>query len=134
MGLHPPLPVSTFQGAALSSRCSLSRRRMVAQAGSGTGYFNLYLKSAGYSVVDTNVLPTAGNAISVVAAFLAAGVVDATGARLTMSVIVQLTVMVSNVLLAVWNIPDGAKMFAFFLSYAGSAAQPIIIVSVSLYT
>ncbi|KAH6887546.1 major facilitator superfamily domain-containing protein [Thelonectria olida] len=100
---------------------------MVAQAGSGTGYFNLYLKSAGYSVVDTNVLPTAGNAISVVAAFLAAGVVDATGARLTMSVIVQLTVMVSNVLLAVWNIPDGAKMFAFFLSYAGSAAQPIII-------
>ncbi|KAJ0283621.1 hypothetical protein CBS470a_007236, partial [Colletotrichum nupharicola] len=31
---------------------------MVAEAGSGTGYFNLYLKSEGYSVVQTNVLPT----------------------------------------------------------------------------
>ncbi|KPM37999.1 hypothetical protein AK830_g8553 [Neonectria ditissima] len=66
---------------------------MVAQAGSGTGYFNLYLKAKGYSVVQTNVLPTAGNAISVVSAFLAGGIVDATGARLTMSVIIQLAVM-----------------------------------------
>ncbi|KAJ0310845.1 hypothetical protein Brms1b_008473 [Colletotrichum noveboracense] len=33
---------------------------MVAEAGSGTGYFNLYLKSEGYSVVQTNVLPTIG--------------------------------------------------------------------------
>lgn len=33
---------------------------MVAEAGSGTGYFNLYLKSEGYSVVQTNILPTIG--------------------------------------------------------------------------
>ncbi|KAJ4320923.1 hypothetical protein N0V84_005627 [Fusarium piperis] len=100
---------------------------MVAQAGSGTGYFNLYLKAEGYSVVQTNVLPTAGNAISVVAAFLAGAVVDATQARLTISVIIQLAVVVSNILLAVWYIPNGAKLFAYFLSYVGSAAQPIII-------
>ncbi|KAM5355066.1 hypothetical protein ACJ41O_001712 [Fusarium nematophilum] len=100
---------------------------MVAQAGSGTGYFNLYLKAEGYSVVQTNVLPTAGNAISVVAAFFAGGIVDATGARLTVSVIVQGAVMVSNILLAVWYIPDGARLFAYFLSYVGAAAQPIII-------
>ncbi|KAI8653906.1 MFS domain-containing protein [Fusarium sp. Ph1] len=100
---------------------------MVAQAGSGTGYFNLYLKAEGYSVVQTNVLPTAGNAISVVAAFLAGGIVDATQARLTTSVIIQLAVAVSNILLAVWYIPNGARLFAYLLSYVGSAAQPIII-------
>uniref|UniRef100_A0A8H7N0L7 Major facilitator superfamily (MFS) profile domain-containing protein n=1 Tax=Bionectria ochroleuca TaxID=29856 RepID=A0A8H7N0L7_BIOOC len=100
---------------------------MVAQSGSGTGYFNLYLKDAGYSVVQTNVLPTAGSAISVVAAFLAGSIVDATGARFTVSVIIQLAVLVSNILLAVWSIPEGAKMFAYFLSYVGAAAQPIII-------
>ncbi|KAL2674089.1 hypothetical protein Neosp_012535 [[Neocosmospora] mangrovei] len=100
---------------------------MVAQAGSGTGYFNLYLKAEGYSVVQTNVLPTAGNAISVVAAFAAGMIVDATQARLTMSIIIQLAVVVSNILLAVWYIPNGAKLFAYFLSYVGSAAQPIII-------
>lgn len=33
---------------------------MVAEAGSGTSYFNLYLKAEGYSVVQTNVLPTIG--------------------------------------------------------------------------
>lgn len=33
---------------------------MVAEAGSGTNYFNLYLKAEGYSVVQTNVLPTIG--------------------------------------------------------------------------
>ncbi|KAJ0343702.1 hypothetical protein KNSL1_010051 [Colletotrichum chrysophilum] len=53
---------------------------MVAEAGSGTGYFNLYLKSEGYSVVQTNVLPT-------IAALLA----------------------------------------AFYLSYTGGAAQPVVI-------
>ncbi|KAJ4242840.1 hypothetical protein NW757_011735 [Fusarium falciforme] len=90
---------------------------MVAQAGSGTGYFNLYLKAEGYSVVQTNVLPTAGNAISVVAAFLAGGIVDATQARLTTSVIIQLAVAVSNILLAVWYIPNGARLFAYFLSH-----------------
>ncbi|KAK7420766.1 hypothetical protein QQX98_002570 [Neonectria punicea] len=100
---------------------------IVAQAGSGTGYFNLYLKAEGYSVVQTNVLPTAGNAISVVSAFLAGGIVDATGARLAMSVVIQLAVMVSNIMLAVWFIPDRARLFAYFLSYVGSAAQPIII-------
>lgn len=33
---------------------------MVGEADSGTNYFNLYLKAEGYSVVQTNVLPTIG--------------------------------------------------------------------------
>ncbi|KAI1077758.1 major facilitator superfamily domain-containing protein [Whalleya microplaca] len=100
---------------------------MVAQAGSGTNYFNLWLKWAGYSVVNTNVLPTAGNALSVVAAFSFGIIADATGHRLATIIVVQLLVMLSNVLLSVWNIPTPALLFAFYLSYVGSAAQPIVI-------
>ncbi|KAF5012750.1 hypothetical protein FDECE_1170 [Fusarium decemcellulare] len=124
-----PLTLQAIKGVFLNWRLwvFILPYLMVAQAGSGTGYFNLYLKAEGYSVVQTNVLPTAGNAISVVAAFLAGGIVDATQARLTMSVIIQLAVVVSNILLAVWYIPNSARLFAYFLSYVGSAAQPIII-------
>ncbi|KAI0010795.1 major facilitator superfamily domain-containing protein [Xylariaceae sp. FL0662B] len=100
---------------------------MVAQAGSGTNYFNLWLKWAGYSVVNTNVLPTAGNALSIVAAFTFGMIADATGHRLAMIIVVQLLVMLSNVLLSVWHIPTPALLFAFYLSYVGAAAQPIVI-------
>jgi MFS family permease len=101
----------------------------VAQSGSGTNYFNLYLKAKKYSVTDTNVLPTAGNAISVVAAFFFGIITDRTGHRLWMVIAVQILVLLSNILLSVWNLSTGVLLFAFYLSYAGAAAQPIVIVS-----
>lgn len=107
----------------------IASQRMVAQAGSGTNYFNLWLKWAGYSVVDTNILPTAGSAINLVAAFIFGAIADATGYRLTTLIVIQLLVMVSNILLSVWNIPKAALLFAFYLSFVGAAAQPIVIVS-----
>ncbi|KAF2158613.1 hypothetical protein M409DRAFT_71553 [Zasmidium cellare ATCC 36951] len=100
---------------------------MVALAGNGTNYFNLYLKAEGYSVVQTNVLPTAGNALSVVAALSFGIAADYTGQRLGLSILVQLIVMVSNIILSVWNVPKPALLAAFYLSYAGAAAQPIVI-------
>ncbi|KAI5922270.1 major facilitator superfamily domain-containing protein [Camillea tinctor] len=100
---------------------------MVAQAGSGTNYFNLWLKASGYSVVETNILPTAGNALSIVAAFSFGIIADATGHRLGAIIAVQLLVMLSNILLSIWNIPTAALLFAFYLSYVGAAAQPIVI-------
>ncbi|KAJ9134340.1 Pantothenate transporter liz1 [Pleurostoma richardsiae] len=100
---------------------------MVANASSGTNYFNLYLKKNHYSVVQTNVLPTAGNAIQVVAAFLFGILADRTGKRLYMIIIIEVLVLVSNILLSIWNVQKGALLFAFYLSYCGSAAQPIII-------
>lgn len=101
---------------------------MSAESGSGTTYFNLYLKWAGYSVVQTNVLPTAGNALSIVTAFAFGMITDATGHRLSILIIIQLMVLVSNVLLSVWHIPTPALLFAYYLSYVGAGAQPIVIV------
>lgn len=40
----------------------------------------------------------------------------------------MLAMMLSNILLSVWYIPKGALMFAYYLSYAGSATTPVLIV------
>ncbi|TDZ30104.1 Pantothenate transporter liz1 [Colletotrichum spinosum] len=96
---------------------------MVAEAGSGSGYFNLYLKAEGYSVVKTNILPT------IVSAFAVGWLSDATGNRVLTVVFVQALVLVSNVLLAVWNVPKAALLAAFYLSYTGGAAQPVLLVA-----
>ncbi|KAJ0329260.1 hypothetical protein COL5a_004496 [Colletotrichum fioriniae] len=100
---------------------------MVAEAGSGTGYFNLFLKSEGYSVVKTNILPTIGNAIQIVAAFAMGWLSDSTSSRVLTVVFVQAMVLVSNVILSIWNVPKAALFAAFYLSYTGGAAQPIVI-------
>ena len=101
---------------------------MVANAGLGSNYFNLWLKANHYSVVQTNVLPTAGNVVSVVTAFAFGIYADRTGQRLYAIIAIQLLLVLSNTLLSIWSIPTGALLFAFYLSYISGAAQPIIIV------
>jgi len=44
-----------------------------------------------------------------------------------MLLIIISIVLLSNILLSVWYIPKGAILFANYLSYVGSAAQPIVI-------
>ncbi|TEA12451.1 Pantothenate transporter liz1 [Colletotrichum sidae] len=78
-------------------------------------------------VVKTNILPTIGNAIQIVSAFAVGWLSDATGNRVLTVVFVQALVFVSNVLLAVWNVPKAALLAAFYLSYTGGAAQPVVI-------
>lgn len=129
VAIYRAVLVSAFARYLVMTGLSNNPSRMVANASSGTNYFNLYLKAKKYSVVQTNVLPTAGNAIQVVAAFFFGILADRTGKRLLMIIIIEALVLLSNILLSVWYIPKGALLFAFYLSYAGSAAQPIIIVS-----
>ncbi|KAL1984733.1 hypothetical protein VTN96DRAFT_8766 [Rasamsonia emersonii] len=81
---------------------------MVAEAGSGSDYFNLWLKAEKYDVVLVNTIPSAGNAIST-------------------AIVVCAIVIVANILLSIWHIGKGGLFFAFFLSYTSAAAQPIII-------
>lgn len=44
-----------------------------------------------------------------------------------MVVAIQLLTMFSNILLTVWHIPKSALMFAYYLSYCGSAATLVLI-------
>jgi MFS family permease len=102
---------------------------MVAACHTATGYFNLWLKATGYSVVKTNVLPTAGNAVAIVVTLLWGVLADRTGQRFILITSLLVLMMISNILLSVWDLPKGALMFAFYSSYAGAATTPVLIVS-----
>ncbi|KAH8198393.1 hypothetical protein TruAng_007428 [Truncatella angustata] len=100
---------------------------MVAACHSATSYFNLWLKAAGYSVVEINVMPTGGSALNIVVTIFWGMIADRFGHHYWLITSVQLLMMFSNVLLSIWTIPKAALMFAFYLSYAGSAATPVLI-------
>jgi ACS family pantothenate transporter-like MFS transporter len=106
----------------------IAKFRMVAACHTATSYFNLWLKAVGYSVVEVNYLPTGGNAVAIVVTLLWGILADRTGRYYWLIVSLVLAMMLSNILLSVWYIPKGALMFAYYLSYAGSATTPVLIV------
>lgn len=101
---------------------------LIAACHTATGYFNLYLKAAGYSVVQTNVLPTAGSALAIVVAVLWGMIADKTRRYYQLILGLLFLMILSNILLTVWNIPKSALLFAYYISYAGSATTPVLIV------
>ncbi|KAK9475109.1 major facilitator superfamily domain-containing protein [Dipodascopsis tothii] len=86
-----------------------------------TGYFSLYLEAAGYSVQKRNLIPTGGYALSLVSGYVSANLSDRVGVRWPFIMHSVAWCFVGNLLLAVWNIPAGAKMFAFFCPNVGYA-------------
>ena len=51
----------------------------------------------------------------------------ATNFNATIVVGIELIVIIANIMLSVWSIPKAALLFAPYISYAGLAAQPIVI-------
>jgi ACS family pantothenate transporter-like MFS transporter len=102
---------------------------MVANAGLGPSFFNLWLQAEKYSVVLVNTIPTAGSAIQVVLAVTFGTIADMTGQRKNTANVVNVLTLVTNIILSIWFVPKGVLWFAFFFSYVSSSAQPIIIVS-----
>ncbi|KAH4077259.1 hypothetical protein HBI75_235210 [Parastagonospora nodorum] len=100
---------------------------MVAACHTATSYFSLWLKAAGYSVVKTNHLPTGGSALNIVFSFICGVIADATGQNYWMIVAIQLLMILCNIILSVWDVPKSALMFSYYVSYAGSAATPILV-------
>ncbi|KAK7202907.1 major facilitator superfamily domain-containing protein [Myxozyma melibiosi] len=93
-----------------------------------TSYFNLWLDwltnpdgSSKYSTQQVNLIPTGGYAISLVTGYLSANISDRIGLRWPFIVNAIFWVFFGNLLLAIWNIPDGLKMFAFFCPDIGYA-------------
>ncbi|KAH7057295.1 major facilitator superfamily domain-containing protein [Macrophomina phaseolina] len=121
LGLRHPLPVCA-PSLPRNLNPHLNYRPLYA-------FFNLYLKDRGYSVVQTDFLPTAGNAVSIVAAFAFGWLSDTIGSRLLVFDAVQAIMMASNIIMATWNVPEAALAAAFYLAYAGGAAQPDVIVA-----
>jgi MFS transporter, ACS family, pantothenate transporter len=103
--------------------------RMVAACHTATSYFNLWLKAEGYSVVKTNYLPTGGNALAIVVTILVGMLADRSGQYYWILIFLQGLMIFANILLSVWTIPKAALMFSYYISYAGSASTPVLIVS-----
>ncbi|KAK9467079.1 major facilitator superfamily domain-containing protein [Lipomyces arxii] len=96
--------------------------------GGYTGYFNLWLKSLHkYSVPQLNVIPTGGNAIGLVSAYLISNLSDLTNTRWQWILVSESFSLLGGILLTVWNISDKAKMFANLIGYAGVPTQSIAI-------
>ncbi|RFU27155.1 hypothetical protein B7463_g9180, partial [Scytalidium lignicola] len=100
---------------------------MVANAGLGPQFFNLWLKAEKYSVVLVNTIPTAGSALQVIFALAFGTIADVTGQRMHTANAASVLTMATNIMLAIWYIPKAALWFAFFVSFAGNAVQPVII-------
>ncbi|KAJ8101580.1 major facilitator superfamily domain-containing protein [Lipomyces tetrasporus] len=87
-----------------------------------TGYFNLWLDSLPfYSTEQVNLIPTGGYAISLVSGYLSANISDRIGYRWAFILNAVAWCFFGNLLLAIWNIPFGLKMFAFFCPDIGYA-------------
>ncbi|KAK9446701.1 major facilitator superfamily domain-containing protein [Limtongia smithiae] len=90
-------------------------------------YFNLWLKSLGtFSVEQINLIPTAGNALGLISAYVLAAFSDHTLRRCPYLLIAIFFRFVSSVLLSIWNIPYGLKFFAFFLPMAGEPTWALL--------
>jgi MFS transporter, ACS family, pantothenate transporter len=80
---------------------------------------NLWLQSLDmYSVAKINVIPSGGYAIEIVMALIYAVTSDAIGMRWPVIMSGGAMGLIGGILLSVWNIPFGAKYFAWFMTFA----------------
>ncbi|KAK9377983.1 major facilitator superfamily domain-containing protein [Kockiozyma suomiensis] len=83
-------------------------------------YFNLWLKASGlYSVPQINLIPTGGYALGLVSAYIYSNLSDHMGTRWPFLMFAVFICFLGNLLLAIWDIPDGLKFFAFLCPNLG---------------
>ncbi|KAI0384162.1 MFS general substrate transporter [Hypomontagnella monticulosa] len=85
----------------------------------------LWLKSKGESVEKINIIPTASKAIQLVATVSFAILSDLIRRRATMMSVSTFFGGLSALLLAIWNIPDGLKWFAFLIERVAVPYGPL---------
>ncbi|KAK9311204.1 major facilitator superfamily domain-containing protein [Lipomyces starkeyi] len=106
--------------------------------GSYTGYFNLWLQSLKngaarrYSIAQLNIIPTGGNAIGLVMAYLVSSLSDFTRVRWPWMVFAATFSLVGSIILEIWNqypskVNDQVVMFAQLIAFASSPHQPLCI-------
>ncbi|KAK9473803.1 major facilitator superfamily domain-containing protein [Dipodascopsis tothii] len=92
-----------------------------------TGYFNLWLSSLpNLSVEQVNLIPTAGNGLAVIAAYVWPAISDRTGSRWPFAIVGSVFGIIGGILLSIWHLPFGVLLFANLIPSAG-ASQPLII-------
>lgn len=90
------------------------------------GAYVLWLKSLKrYSIPKVNQLSALSPAVGILWLLLCGLYADLMHSRYQAVVISQIFNFIGNIILAVWDVPEGAKWFAFMLSYAGWCMAPV---------
>ncbi|KUJ13333.1 MFS general substrate transporter [Mollisia scopiformis] len=82
--------------------------------------FALYLKATGRSVYEINVWPTGQAAVGVVVQIAAGMLSDSpllNGRRWQAITFMQAGTFIGAIIIVVWNVPEGARFFAYYISY-----------------
>lgn len=86
--------------------------------------FQLWLKSTGrYTKQEINYYPTLNTAVAIVSTYALTVYSDATRNRFIVNPIMYVSVIISCIILLVWNVPTGAHFFAYIISGIGYAGQ-----------
>lgn len=92
-----------------------------------SGAYLLWLKSLKrYSIPHVNRLGMVTPALGMVYLFLTSLFADKLHSRWGAIIVTQVFNFIGNVILAAWNVPEGAKWFAFMLQYFGWAMAPVL--------
>ncbi|EXJ86549.1 hypothetical protein A1O3_03502 [Capronia epimyces CBS 606.96] len=87
----------------------------------------LWLKAEGYSVENINTITTVSPAVTIVASVVCGILADAyDGAKVWLIAITALLNIFAGIVLAIWNVPEGLKFFAFFLAGTADGIAAII--------
>lgn len=76
---------------------------------------SLWLKAEGYSVGKIDTITTVSPAVTIIASVICAVLSDIYDAKASLIAITAVLNIFACVVLAIWNIPDELKFFAFFL-------------------
>lgn len=88
------------------------------------GEWGLWLRTRPeVSTQDRNYIPTINTAVAIISTYLLTVYSDATQNRFIVNPIMFLAVLISSIMLLVWNISNGAKSFAYAISGIGYAGQ-----------
>ncbi|KAF9003169.1 retrograde regulation protein 2 [Hymenopellis radicata] len=104
----------------------------------GYVYFNLWLKSLTnpdgskrWTVSQINVIPIGGGAIQVAFVWIWALLSDWLKTRHWLIIAQAVIGLVPCIIMTIWNVPDGAKYFSYFVSFIALGTAPLIFAWVS---
>lgn len=89
-------------------------------------FMGLYLKSAKYSVTNINNIPTGIGAVNFFFMLSTGYATDKIGSRVPVCGFVCVLLTFSYIIFNVWDVPNGLRLFAFFLAGCYGCISPLL--------
>ncbi|KAJ5280939.1 hypothetical protein N7478_006311 [Penicillium angulare] len=87
---------------------------------------SLWLKAEGYSVGNIDTITTVSPAVTIIASVVCAVFSDVYDAKASLIAITAGLNIFASIVLAIWNVPNGLKFFAFFLSGTADGIAAVV--------